>query len=440
MNIFRYFQYAIVVIVMSLGIFPFIPSFFPTANTKMLLAGVGFILLCIQRSKDQNNRISSNFFIASICAVMVSFAGVLTMMYNGTKDYTYATYLVSMWVWLGSAYLILNLINIVHKKQSFQLVANYLIVVCVVQCILALLMSHNPTVKSFIDSLLIEEGFMGKAENRMYGLGCSLDVAGTRFAAVLILISSLCVNIEKIKQGKFLPMYLLAFIIITIIGNMISRTTIIGTGLALVYWIVASGMWRMTIVKEELRLWKFLLMIFVITLPIVVYGYNNNHVFHENVRFAFEGFFSMIEKGYWETNSNNKLANMWVLPMELKTWIIGDGFFDNPLLTDPYYNGLGIGTYYMNTDIGYLRFIYYFGIIGLTMFCVFFIYLTKVCMKKFPENKVFFLFLLLLNMIVWCKVSSDIFPIYAFFLCLTAEGSSDKKKGMVTNLRTPLLS
>lgn len=33
------------------------------------------------------------------------------------------------------------------------------------------------------------EAFMGDAGNRIHGLGCALDVAGGRFAAVLLMIA-----------------------------------------------------------------------------------------------------------------------------------------------------------------------------------------------------------------------------------------------------------
>lgn len=50
---------------------------------------------------------------------------------------------------------------------------------------------------------------------------------------------------------------------------------------------------------------------------------------------------------------------MYVFPDNLKTWIIGDGYFNGPEDSDPYYTGeiWDIG-YYKGTDVGYLRFIF----------------------------------------------------------------------------------
>ncbi len=77
--------------------------------------------------------------------------------------------------------------------------------------------------------------------------------------------------------------------------------------------------------------------------------------------------------------------------------------------------------YYQNTDIGYLRFIFYFGIFGLIAFIWYFIKVGTTCIKRFISHRLLFAILLLLNFIIWCKVSTDIFLVFALFLCLREE-------------------
>jgi len=95
-----------------------------------------------------------------------------------------------------------------------------------------------------------------------------------------------------------------------------------------------------------------------------------------------------------------------VYPTSLKTWIIGDGL----MWTE--------GGYYMLTDIGYLRFIFYCGLTGLVVFASMFVYLTISCYKQFPLEKHLFLLLLILVFAIWAKVSTDIFLVYAIFICI----------------------
>ncbi len=53
---------------------------------------------------------------------------------------------------------------------------------------------------------------MGKNEHRMYGIGCSLDVAGTRFSAILIMIADRLCTITKDKDRRNrVILYLTAF-------------------------------------------------------------------------------------------------------------------------------------------------------------------------------------------------------------------------------------
>ena len=75
----------------------------------------------------------------------------------------------------------------------------------------------------------------------------------------------------------------------------------------------------------------------------------------------------------------------------------------------------------MGTDIGYCRFVFYFGLIGLAVFCAYFINCARQCSKIVPQCCVLFWLILMINFIGWVKVSSDIFPIYALILMLGEE-------------------
>lgn len=149
-------------------------------------------------------------------------------------------------------------------------------------------------------------------------------------------------------------------------------------------------------------------------MPVVVCSYLKDTEFRENIRFAFEGFFSLAERGEWIVRSNQMMESMIVWPDNLKTWIIGDGYFENPT-QDFYYIG-PVYNYYMGVDTGYCRFIFYFGILGLLAFSSVFVASTIICSKNHPELAIVFWMILLLNFICWIKVSSDIFPVFAIFI------------------------
>ena len=81
----------------------------------------------------------------------------------------------------------------------------------------------------------------------------------------------------------------------------------------------------------------------------------------------------------------------------------------------------------MGTDVGYLRFIFYFGLIGLSAFIAFFMKAYNLCVKRFTEYKSLFFMLLILNFLIWFKVSTDIFPIFALLIMLPQEDNMQEE-------------
>lgn len=410
-------------VMVSFYFFPIEFTFLPGVNTKMAMAGFGLVILIVQLARQRRPHVDEGIFLFSLIAILVSFIGLIAVTYNETRDYTYATYIVSMWVWLSGAYVVVTFMRALHGYISVELVCNYLIAVCTAQCILALLLDGFPVFKDVVNTYVSGFGFVDNSQlnsgSRLYGIGAGLDVAGLRFSAVLCAIAHITSRIASTTRRNYIWIYLVCFVIIGLVGNMIARTTTVGVGLALVYWLIS--LFKSDSADENSFLWKRLACVIMVALLIIIPLYNSNYNFRENTRFAFEGFFSLVEKGRWDVHSNEILKGMYIFPENLKTWLIGDGYMENPLVTDPYWTGVVFGGYYMATDVGYLRFIFYFGIFGLLAFISFFISITQGCMKKFPAQSLLFLFFLAVNMAGWFKVSTDIFLVFAPFLLISRE-------------------
>lgn len=421
MWIFRIVGMVLLTILTSFYFFPFEFTFLPSINTKMAMAGIGLVILIIQLARGRKSIIDRDFFQLSLIAGLVSLIGFFAVTWNDTYDYTYATYIVSMWVWLSGAYVVTQAISKLYGYISVELVCNYLIVVCVAQCLIAFTMTQCPPLKNFVDSFLGSTGFMGKMEDRMYGIGASLDVAGSRFSVILVMIISLLLKIVATDKKTYVGLYLVAFFVIAVIGNMMSRTTTVGLIVALAYLFYVSRIYTFRIDSGMRQVLGWFVGILCVVILLVTYGYYTNPGFQENLRFGFEGFFSLVEKGKWEVHSNEILKNMYVFPDSLKTWFLGDGYFDNPCDTEPYYIGPKWRGFYKDTDVGYLRFIFYFGLMGLMAFSLFMYKVAKVCMNRFTSYRSLFFVILLLNFAVWFKVSSDIFLVFALFLCISEE-------------------
>lgn len=403
--------------------FPIETILLPGVNSKMVLAIWGLGILTFRLIREGNASISKDIFKLTLWAFGISLASLLSMSFNNTHDSSFLTYFVSMWVWLAGAYTLVICIKSTHEKINVELLCNYLIAVCILQCCLAILLNKFPALDATINSYLAGEKFMGGEDlgDRLHGIACALDVAAIRFSAVLVMIAYLVIN----KQNKFstfkVALYMCAFLLIAIVGNMIGRTVTVGIFISLAFW-------GIQFIKGNYnhKISHTLGILILVSVPLLVIGYNNNKSIHHHLRFGFEGFFSLYEKGKWETGSNNILKDMVFFPDNSKTWIIGDGYAANPSeegtpYFDPYYIGETFHGYYMQTDIGYLRYIFYFGIIGLGLFIGYFIAVGQVCMKNLYRHQFLFVLLLAVNFIVWFKVSTDLFIAFAPFLCLSQE-------------------
>lgn len=405
--------------------FPIEFVFLPDVNTKMVLAGIGLVMLGFNLARHRTGQIDKGFLWLSLAALSVSFISYVSIVVNNTPDHSFTGYIVSMWVWLGGAYTAIEVIRRVHGKISIPIVCNYLIAVCVMQCILAYIMGKYAPMLEAVNSVLGGEQFMSVTEGRLSGIGAALDVAGLRFSAVLVMIAYLMANVKKVGLEKYFICYVIAFMIIGVIGNMISRTTTMGIVLSIAYWLYSFKSFKLENFNKQITITIAIVGFCVVGM---VYLYNTDYTFYKNIRFGFEGFFSLFEQGKWEVSSNDILFNdMIQIPKTFHTWIIGDGYSINPLYEnggDPYYTGPVYHGFYMGTDIGYLRFLFYFGIFGLLSFISLFLVSGKICMSKFTNYKMLFFLLLMVNFIGWVKVATDIFLVFAPFLCIAIGGGN----------------
>ena len=411
------------IIVVSLFIFPIEFVFLPGVNSKMIFAVFGIISYLVLGISRSFIEASKEYVILAILALFVSICGIISVWYNDTTDFTYASYIVSFAVWIAAAFFVITLIQVNDGCVSIERLCYYLISVAVFQCVLAILLDILPTFRNAVNSVVVGFASMHSAgeglekAGRLYGIGAALDVAGTRFAPILAIIFAGISDVYNKNEKVKLYILTVCFAFVLVVGSMISRTTFVGVIVAGVVFLAS---------KNRMAFARYLLCSFLIGFGIGAILYVSSDFFYENVRFAFEGFFNLFERGEWTTGSTETLQEMYKIPDSLKTIIIGDGYFNEPYYTDPYYVGEehNWGIFYMGTDVGYLRFIYYFGIVGLTAFIAYFVYATILCFKRFPRQKSIFIMLLLCNLIVWFKVATDIFCLFALFLCVKKDDES----------------
>ncbi|WP_437920461.1 hypothetical protein [Sphingobacterium sp. LRF_L2] len=403
---FKLFQYIALTILVSLYYFPIGLSILPASlNTKNVLALTGIIFLIYDCIQVRRLNISLNLLGAIGFSVVFSLICLFATDYNHTTDYAYASYYISFSVWIFGAYAVCALVRIVHGEVNFKLITIYLTAVCFGQCVAALMIDRIPTFKMLVDSYVNQGQEFFEEVDRLYGIGAALDTAGVRFSLVLVMIAALLVQETSIRNNAVkIVLLLLAFFTIVLIGNMMARTTIIGFAMSLAYLGLSTGLLQFVIRERFFNFFLIFILILSLGIAIAVYLYQTDENFYHNMRFAFEGFFNWVEKGEWRTDSTDKLnREMWIWPQDTKTWIIGSGLFDN---------------FVYSTDIGYCRLILYCGLTGFSVFALFFVYNAYIFAQQNKRYALMFFFFLVITFVIWFKVATDIFVIYALFYCM----------------------
>ena len=384
-------------------------------NTKMIVAVIGLLWFGYDALLRRNVQLPQVMVVGLLFAGLYSIINIFAIEFNATDDYSYANYVTTFLVWIFSVYPAIALIRLTHGEVTLPLITYYLVATTLFQCLTGLIMDNNPSFDELNAKIVAWDMDFYDRIGRIRCFSTALDFGGVRFSLVLILIMGMLGRDESVRKSKGAMFYLLlSFFVIAGIGNMVARTTTVGVVVGLVILVIymfGSG--------PRLGGSGYIIGLFFVTLGLVsvvgVYLYNTDEYYYNLIRFAFEGFFNLVEKGEFTTDSTEVLESMWKWPSDTKSWIIGTGIY---------------GTWAYGTDIGYCRLILYSGLTGFVVFALSFVYYAYYFTRKYPRHVWLFVGYLAMTFIVWMKVSTDILMIYAFFVWFTAE-ESDRINGII---------
>lgn len=406
----KFFGALFTAVVLSFYVFPVSFTFLPEAlNSKMIVAGWGLGVFCWRSFRQHSVEISRIVLISGLLASIFSLWCLIAVTLAETYDMEYVSYIKSFLTWVLGAYGALAVMKFCTGKDDLFTLTKYLAIVSVAQCLLALLIDNVGAISSVVDSIFRFGQDFYKRGNRLYGIGCALDVAGVRFSAILLLIAHQIATNHKVGEKTVsISTFLTAFLIVSVIGAMISRTTMIGIALGLAYMALANmAVGRGGYVtSRQVRIFIVSFVILTIAIVLGTYLYESNREFHENLRFGFEGFFNWVETGEFRTGSTDHLETMWVWPDNRRTWLIGEGI---------------VGVFKTNSDIGYVNFIFYCGLVGLVIYSIYYIYNHLCLNEKYDRFALLSILLVALTFIIWAKVQTDIFFIDALLFCAAGD-------------------
>ena len=212
-------------------------------NTKMILALFGVLWFLYDSWRGGRGvSIPRVLLGGAIFSILYSLVNLVAVEINNTDDYSYANYITTFLVWAFSVYPAIRCIRIVHGEVTIPRITYYLVGVTVFQCVTGLLNDNFPAAQNFTDSIVFWAGDFYESIDRIRCFSVALDPAGVRFSLVLILISAVICSDAEVQRSRWTVFLLLiSYMLISVIGNMVARTTSTGMAMGLVLLLFRSN-------------------------------------------------------------------------------------------------------------------------------------------------------------------------------------------------------
>jgi hypothetical protein len=355
---------------------------------------------------------------------------LLAMLLNLTTDISFVRLIFSLPASFCAGFFVIYLFKNIYKKVTFKIIAVYFVFAVSIQMVLAIFMFLNPVFRNIILELEYHDELtqtvlvdVVNKNIRFIGLGNDAMFFGggiiNGFALILI---GLLLKKENVTFKEVL-IYILLYIIILFSGSIMSRTTIIGGILGFIAFIIPVRKRVISKITRKIKtIFASVLCISIILVLLINFLPKERRIqLEKSIKYGFEYFVTYSESGSLETASTNALFGSINFPKNYKTYLIGDGYFADPINPK--------NAYYMEVDTGYLRLLYYFGLVGLLLYL--FIDLIPICYfakkEKSDIGKRFFVVLLIYLLILNIKGLSTIFQ-FTILFCFIANVSTEKSR------------
>lgn len=286
-----------------------------------------------------------------IPVVVLSF---VSLALNGTSDIYFPKYTLSIILGFFAAYFWAYLLYKFYSEVDINTICNYYTTVVVLFVAIAFICFLQPSV---YDTLVSYERIdeialisMERTEGtRLIGIGANFFAAAVINGTLLILLAAYIVSYNH--STKHMVVLIVSYALITVLGMMMARTTLFGALLGFVIILI-------NIISSTRKFFKItgslLIILILLFIMLDTFGMYSSDKMDTLTSFGFEMFENKQQNGgKFETSSMHSLYRMWnTIPSDIKTWIIGDGLWEDH------------GFYYKNVDLGYLRNLWYFGLLG----------------------------------------------------------------------------
>lgn len=372
----------ILLIIVFIFIYPVFPKFLPIPLDRVLQI-CGMAVLCFY-PQDLKNIITDKFvwgfYRVTFFLLLLAFFAQLQLTTN--SDLYFIKEVFDTFMYIFSAYLICWQMRRAYGYISIQILIYYIVLAAILQTFISFLFFFNKDLFDFYISLLKEEINQGLFERtssinkRFMGLGSQFFTGiiryGIAFFSILILpFIYKC----RLTNNKFL--YWSSVLLIAVGGLLTGRTFFAALALGIFMYVLIKSGNLISFITNNIKA-LFGVITSSIILLLLAITFMDTERLDTVYNFVFELFINFFESDSLESGSTDRMGEMYFFPDNLNTWFFGDG----RMIGD---SGSG---YYMRTDIGFIRLLFYFGLPS-TLFFIYVLFKYYKILESQIQSKAF---------------------------------------------------
>lgn len=377
----RWYQNILIIFCFFVYFFPFKAYGFD----PRLLVFLFFFIYMIKDGLLLNRKVKCRYIKTLFYPVLMSLFTVLSSVVNTITENTFIIFPFQVIYLLLLSYCIYYITKRFCKVISFYVITRYFLMTLVVQSVIAIVMFVNQPICLFLFDLqgidLTSRVIKMYFGVRLIGLGCFYFGAGAIYGLGLIAIMPFML---KAKNKQQLIKLILLYVYIFIVGIFFARTAMIGCVFSIVYLIFCILIPKMCN-KVFLVFRQFIIYLTVFGIALV-FIYTSSSKLQEDygdiIDFGFEAFINLVENGELSTASSDGLTeyHLSIWPQNQKTYYIGDMRWTKG------------DSYYGDSDVGYVRLLFYFGVPGVILFLLYQYSIVRISGLIFKERILSFFF------------------------------------------------
>lgn len=312
-----------------------------------------------------------------ICLIVIVCWSIFTTLINTSYDFSYIKTLIHLSISIITG---IELIAYFKYKGKQDKIVNCIIIAFIIQSLLQWIFFLFPDFSKLFNIFRTESMTMN---NIKYSGRRGLSISSSGFfglSSAYAIVSILYVT----KYNTLFKNYIVKFLMFILMfsGTLFAgRTGFVALPFIFIILLVKAIKNRKELLAKINKKTIILLFISVVVIIAILIATSQSKKFSDMYSHAFELVNNILSGKGLTTTSTDKLFEMYNRDIPVKTFFIGDGKYTVANQEN--------GSYYMNTDVGYLRKIFYFGIVGLIFSFILQYFLLDIKKKEWQKIYIF---------------------------------------------------